>query len=62
LSNPDLRRLRDNDLTAGGHRLRRNPKESAMNIRLNRLLDALVCIAILAIGLTLGGATAVLGA
>ena len=33
-----------------------------MNIRLNRLLDALVCIAILAIGLTLGGATAVLGA
>jgi hypothetical protein len=54
--------MRDNDLTADGHRLRRNLKESAMNIRLNRLLDALVCIAILAIGLTLGGATAVLGA
>jgi hypothetical protein len=33
-----------------------------MNIRLNRLLDALACIAIVMIGLTLGGATAVIGA
>jgi|GEM_PF-3986252 len=33
-----------------------------MNIRLNRWLDTLVCIAIVVIGLTLGGATAVLGA
>ncbi len=33
-----------------------------MNIHLNRLLDALACIAIAAIGLTLGGATAILGA
>jgi len=62
LSFPDLRRLRDNDLTAGGLLLRRHLKESAMNIRLNRLLDMLVGIAIVAIGLTLGGATAVLGA
>ena len=33
-----------------------------MNIRLNRLLDSLICFAILGIGLTLGAATAVLGA
>jgi hypothetical protein len=33
-----------------------------MNFRLNRWLDALIGIAICAIGLTLGGATAVLGA
>ncbi len=33
-----------------------------MNIRLHRLLDAVICICILALGLTLGGATAILGA
>jgi len=33
-----------------------------MNIRMNRWLDTMICIAICAIGLTLGGATAVLGA
>lgn len=33
-----------------------------MNIQLHRLLDTAICIAILALGLTLGGATAVLGA
>jgi len=32
-----------------------------MNIHLNRCLDTLICIAICAIGLTLGGATAILG-
>jgi hypothetical protein len=33
-----------------------------MNIRLNRWLDALASIAIVVIGLALGGASAVLGA
>jgi hypothetical protein len=33
-----------------------------MNIQLNRLLETLACIAIAAIGLALGGATAALGA
>jgi hypothetical protein len=33
-----------------------------MNIRMSRLLDVLASIAILAIGLALGGATAALGA
>ena len=33
-----------------------------MNIRLNRWLDALASIAIVVIGLALGGASAILGA
>jgi len=33
-----------------------------MNIHLNRWLDTLICFAICAIGLALGGATAILGA
>ena len=41
---------------------RQTSKGHAMNIRMNRWLDTLASIAIVVIGLALGGATAIVGA